>query len=55
MTMAIVSVLATLLVVLALSWNRFATMERGAILQLALIWAAIIAGLTLLVRALNII
>ena len=52
MTMALITVLATLALVLSLNWNRFREMGSGTVLRMALIWAVIIAfavGITRLV------
>lgn len=53
MTMALISVLATLALVLALNWNRFQALGSGAILRMALIWAVIFVALFLAVRLLG--
>lgn len=53
MTFALVSLLATLALILALNWRRFREMETGAIVRIALIWAVIIVALFLIVRLLG--
>lgn len=53
MTMALISVLATLALVLALNWSRFREMGSGTVIRMALIWAVIIVALFLLVRLLG--
>jgi hypothetical protein len=53
MTMALISVLATLALVLALNWNRFREMGSGTIIRMALIWAVIFVALFLGVRLLG--
>ena len=42
MTFALVSLLATLSLVLALNWNRFAALGWGNVARMLLIWGAII-------------
>ncbi len=53
MTMALITVLATLALVLSLNWNRFREMGSGNVLRMALIWAVIIVALFLAVRLLG--
>ncbi|MCG2840055.1 hypothetical protein L6Q21_03530 [Sandaracinobacter sp. RS1-74] len=53
MTMALISVLASLALVLALNWNRFQAMGSGTLLRMALIWAVILVALFLVVRLLG--
>ncbi len=53
MTFALVSVAATLALVLALNWGRFQAMGSGQIIRLVLIWGVIIAALFLLLRFLG--
>lgn len=47
---AVVSVVATLVVVLALNWRRLSVIGAAGLIRLALIWAAIILGLMLVVQ-----
>jgi len=54
MIFGLVSLIATLVLVLALNWNRFTEMGAGNVVRLALIWGAIIAGMALLLRLLGI-
>ena len=53
MTMALISVLATLALVLALNWNRFRALGSGRILRMLLIWAVVFVALFLVVRLLG--
>jgi hypothetical protein len=53
MTFALVSVLATLIVVLTLNWNRFAALGWGNVARMLLIWGAIITALVLVLRLLG--
>lgn len=53
MSFGIISVLATLVVVVALSWRQLAVLGAAGIIRLALIWGVIIAALLLLVRMLG--
>ena len=53
MTMALISVLATLAIVLALNWQRFQAMGSGAVLRMVLIWAVVFVALFLAVRLLG--
>jgi hypothetical protein len=50
MTFAVISVLASLALLLALNWNRFKEMGGQAVGRMLLIWLAIIVGLGLLLR-----
>ncbi|WP_199553723.1 hypothetical protein [Sandaracinobacteroides hominis] len=50
MTFALVSVLASLALILALNWNRFQQMGSGQILRMVLIWGVVIAALFLILR-----
>jgi hypothetical protein len=53
MTLALVSLLATLGLLLALNWNRFAEMGWGNVARMLLIWGVIITALVLLLRLLG--
>lgn len=53
MSFAIVGVLATLLVVLALNWPRFRAMGWSQVGRMLLIWLGIIVGLGLVLRLLG--
>ncbi len=53
MTFAIISVLASLLLILALNWDRFRAMGGQAVGKMVLAWLAIIVGLGLLLRLLG--
>lgn len=53
MTFALVSVLATLALVLALNWSRFRQLGSGQILRMVLIWGVLIAALFLILRQLG--
>lgn len=53
MSFAIVSVLATLLVLLALNWQRLREMGWSQAARMLLIWLAIIAGLGAVLRLLG--
>jgi hypothetical protein len=53
MTFGLVSLLLSLILVLALNWSRFAAMGAGNVVRMVLIWGAIIAGLVLLLRLLG--
>jgi hypothetical protein len=53
MTFAIISVLASLGLVLALNWQRFQAMGWGWVVRMLLIWLAIIVGLGALLRLLG--
>jgi hypothetical protein len=50
MTFALVSLLATLTLILALNWNGFARMGWGNVVRMLLIWGAIITALVLVLR-----
>lgn len=54
MTFGLVSLIATLVLILALNWSRFQEMGSGNIIRLSLIWAAIMAGMVLALRLLGI-
>ncbi len=53
MSFAIVSVLATLVVVVALSWRQLAGLGAMGAIRMALIWGVIILALLLLVQLLD--
>ncbi|MGL6044323.1 MAG: hypothetical protein ACRC1J_10395 [Sandaracinobacteroides sp.] len=53
MTFALVSVLASLCLVLALNWKRFEAIGWGNVIRMILIWGAIITGLVLVMRLLG--
>jgi len=53
MTFAFVSVAASLLLLLALNWQRFRAMGGQTVTRLLLIWATIILGLGLVLRLLG--
>jgi hypothetical protein len=53
MIFGLVSVIATLVLILALNWGRFQAMGTGNVIRLAFIWAAIITGMVLALRLLG--
>lgn len=53
MTFAIISVMATLGLVLALNWDRFRSMGWDRVGRMLLIWLAIIVGLGVALRLLG--
>lgn len=53
MTFALVSLLASLGLILAFNWNRFAELGLGNVVRMLLIWGAIITGLVLALRLLG--
>ena len=53
MSLAIIGVLATLLLVLALNWSRFRAMGWERVARMLLIWFGIIAGLGVALRLLG--
>ena len=53
MTFAFISVAATLLLLLALNWQRFRAMGAQTVTRMLLVWAAIILGLGLALRLLG--
>jgi hypothetical protein len=53
MTFAVLSVLATLIMVLALNRERFRAMGSQTVAKMLLIWAAIIIGLGVTLRLLG--
>lgn len=53
MSFAIISVLASLALILALNWDRFRTMGWERVGRMLLIWFAIIAGLGVVLRLLG--
>ena len=53
MTFAIVSLIATLALILALNWQRLNALGAAKVTQWLAIWTAIIGGVFLLVRLLG--
>jgi len=53
MIFGLVSVIATLVLILALNWSRFQEMGSGNVIRMVLIWGAIIAGMVLALRLLG--
>jgi hypothetical protein len=53
MILAFLSVLATLVVLLALNWDRMRALGWERVTRMLLIWFAIIAGLGILLRLLG--
>ncbi|WP_374388360.1 hypothetical protein [Sandaracinobacter sp.] len=53
MTFAIVSLLATLALILALNWRRLNTLGSAKVAQMLGIWTAIILGLVLILKYLG--
>lgn len=53
MTFVIISVLASLFLLLALNWQRFQAMGWPRVTRMLLIWAAIILGLGVALRLLG--
>jgi hypothetical protein len=53
MTFAVISVLASLGLILALNWQRFRTMGWDRVTRMLLIWLAIIVGLGFTLRLLG--
>lgn len=53
MIFGLVSLIATLVLILALNWRRFQEMGSGNVVRLSLIWAAIITGMVLALRLLG--
>jgi hypothetical protein len=53
MTFALVSLLATLALILALNWGRFQEIGFGNVIRMLLIWGAIITGLVLVLQLLG--
>ena len=53
MNMMWVLPLLSLLLILALNWNRFRAMPSGQVVRLALIWGVIIAALVLVLKFLG--
>lgn len=50
MIFGLVSVLAALVLIIALNWGRFQEMGGARVLRLALIWAAIITAMVLALK-----
>ncbi len=50
MIFGLVSLVAALVLIIALNWSRFQEMGSGQVLRLALIWAAIITAMVLVLR-----
>lgn len=50
MTLALISLLATLALLLALNWARFAEMGWGKVVRMLLIWGVIITAMVLALR-----
>lgn len=49
----LVGILATLIVVLTLNWNRFRAMDPAALVRMVVIWTVVIAALFVLLRILG--
>lgn len=49
----LIGILATLIVVLTLNWNRFRAMDPAALVRMVIIWTVVIATLFVLLRVLG--